>query len=68
MFFRRSESARERALIRLVDSLQQQNRELTDRLMYLADRPWTPPPSTPTSSFEYERPDWTATPEQEPLH
>ena len=67
--FRRTEGARERALLRLVESLQQQNRELTDRIMYLTDRPWTPPPVSPDVNRPvYERPDWTPSPEQEPIH
>lgn len=67
--FRRTETARERALLRLVDSLQQQLREAHDRIMYMADRPWTPPPAAPDIVRpDYERPEWTPSPEQEPLH
>lgn len=47
--FRRAETARERSLIRRVESLEQQNRDLVDRIMYLAGHPWVMPdePSAP---------------------
>jgi len=66
--FRRSESLRERTLLRLVESLQQQNRDLTDRLMYATGNVWMPPPEQANvHKTEPEERDWTATPEQEPV-
>lgn len=71
MFFRRSESNRERALLRLVEQLQRKNDELLDRLMLMTGTPWNVPPADVQprrEEAEYVPPDWTATPEQEPIY
>jgi hypothetical protein len=42
--FGRSESARERTLLRLIEQQQRTIENLADRLMYLSGQTWTPPP------------------------
>ena len=49
------ESHRERTLLRLIEQQQRIIADLNDRLMFLADRTWTPPP-TPTEQT-YVEPD-----------
>jgi hypothetical protein len=66
--FRRSETARERVLLRIIEKQQDQITDLTDRVMFLSQRPWALPPADTFHSAEFERPDWTYAPEQEPLH
>jgi hypothetical protein len=54
--FRRSESERERALLRLIEDQQQLIRDLGDRLLSLSGTPLSPPPLTP-ERFEEEEPE-----------
>jgi hypothetical protein len=49
----RSESARERALLRLIENQQNLIRDLADRLAAISGHPLIPPPLTPS----YEMPD-----------
>ena len=69
MIFRRAESARERALLRLIESQQQTIRDLNDRLMYATGHAWTLPdlPENTQPVADYVPPTWTANPEQEPV-
>jgi len=54
--FRRSESERERALLRLIEDQQQLIRDLGDRLLSLSGTPLAPPPLTP-ERFQEEEPE-----------
>jgi hypothetical protein len=58
--FGRSESARERVLLRLIEQQQRTIESLADRLMYLTGRTWMPPPL----GAEEE----TTLPEEEPFY
>ena len=44
MFGPRTETARERVLLRMIEQLQRQNMELVNQVLYLSGRTWTPPP------------------------
>lgn len=47
-------------MLRLIESLQQQNRELTNQVMFMAGSMWTPPPLAPEQTVEAEE-------EEEPI-
>jgi hypothetical protein len=66
----RSETLRERTLLRVIEQQQQTIRDLTDRLMYQAGQPWQLPPLPENTVVpdEPEQPVWSQTPEQEPLY
>lgn len=68
--FRRTESARERALLRLIESQQRIIENLNDRLALAHGNPWNLPPHPlePIPEAEYVPPEWTAAPEQEPTY
>lgn len=63
--FRRPESMRERALLRLIEEQQRTITDLTDRIMFLAGRPWEVPPVEVVPRPEPPERTWTETPEQE---
>jgi hypothetical protein len=52
--FGRTESARERTLLRLIEQQQKTIENLADRLMYLSGQTWTPPPLGPIPELEEE--------------
>lgn len=66
----RRETARERTLLRIIESQQQQIRDLTDRLMYVSGQAWQLPPLPENTQVEPDElpVDWTASPEQEPIY
>jgi hypothetical protein len=66
---RRPESLRERTLLRVIESQQRQIEDLTNRLMYVVGQAWQLPPLPENTHVQVEvEPDWTATPEQEPVY
>jgi hypothetical protein len=52
--FRRSESERERTLLRLIEDQHQLIRDLGDRLLSLSGTPLAPPPLTPERFMDDE--------------
>lgn len=56
MIFHRTESARERTLLRLIEQQQRMIENLADRLMYLSGATWTPPPLQPDDGREEDQP------------
>lgn len=70
MFFTRSESARERVLLRIIESQQRTIENLNDRLAAALGQPWTLPPlpENTTVAPEWQQPDWTTAPDQAPVY
>jgi hypothetical protein len=58
--FRRTESERERALLRLISDQQGLIRDLADRLAAISGHPMMPPPLTPIEAYEDEEPTYSA--------
>lgn len=52
----RTESQRERVLLRLIEQQQRTIDNLTDRLMFLSGSTWTPPPLQPEAENQLEEP------------
>jgi len=60
--FGRSESARERTLLRLIENQQRTISELVSQIMHLTGRTWLPPPfnEEPMTEAEEEQPMYSA--------
>jgi hypothetical protein len=52
--FGRGESARERALLRLIEQQQRTISDLVDRLMHMSGQTWMPPPPQASEAIEEE--------------
>lgn len=60
--FRRPESLRERTLLRIIERQERTIEELTDRLMYMAGRPWGLPAPTRSELPDAPPREWTSSP------
>jgi hypothetical protein len=52
--FGRSETARERTLLRLIEQQQRVIADMADRLMHMSGQTWTPPPMPTETPYEEE--------------